>query len=317
LEITTADADTVRRMRGWPVGVALWLVVVGAAEVAGVIALWDFFVHSEHGQELDTIALTGNSIGQSHVSRVTETVLNTMSVVSIAVAVVILVFIALLRGRVLTAIVALLLIAGANITTQVLKAGLYRPRYGVDQMREAVGNSFPSGSTTAAAAVVVALIFVLPAKIRGLAALVGAAFAALVGVATLSAGWHRPSDAIAALLIVGGWACAGGLILLLFQRRAAPQDVAASDREAPHWFVIAMLALAGLVLLGLAVLGLHWIDEVADVPADQLSRRRLLAGYAGGAAGIAAAAAFVIALVMTTVHRVLPRTTAAPVPTSA
>jgi membrane-associated phospholipid phosphatase len=299
------------------VGVAVWLLVVGAAEVVGVFALWDFFVRSEHGQELDTIALTGNSIGQSRVSGVTDTVLNTMSVVSIAVAVAVVVFIALLRGRVATAVVTLLLIAGANVTTQLLKAGLYRPVYGVDKMRDAVGNSFPSGATTAAAAVVVALIFVLPAKVRGLAALLGAGFAALVGVATLSAGWHRPSDAIGALLVVGGWACAGGLVLLFFQRRAAPEDVAPSDREAPHWLVIAVLALIGAVLLGVAVLGAHWTNEVAEIPADELSRRRLFAGYAGGAAGIAAAAAFMVAAVMTTVHRVLPRTTAAAVPVDA
>src|SRR5690349_23545168 len=69
---------------GMKLGVAVWLVLVGAAEVVGVIALWRFFVRSEHGQVIDTIALTGNSIGQRRVGIITDTVLNTMSVISIA-----------------------------------------------------------------------------------------------------------------------------------------------------------------------------------------------------------------------------------------
>jgi hypothetical protein len=93
--------------------------------------------------------------------------------------------------------------------------------------------------------------------------------------------------------------------------------VAPSDREAPHRLVIAILLVVGVALLGVAALGVHWTDEVADIPADELSRRRLFAGYAGGAAGIAAAAAFMVAVVMTTVHRILPRTTAAAVPADA
>jgi membrane-associated phospholipid phosphatase len=282
-------------------GVAVWLLLVGAAEVVGVLALWRFFVRSEHGQVIDTIALTGNSIGQRRVGIITDTVLNTMSVISIAAAIAAVVFIALLRGRVGLALVSLLFIAGANLTTQVLKAGLYRPIYGVDKLRDQAGNSFPSGHTTAAAAVAVALVFVLPSRVRGVGAVLGAAFAGLVGVATLSAGWHRPSDAIAAMLIVGGWAGLAGLVLLLLRRT----DV--DERQGGHWGAVVFLAVAGIALLVVAALALRWTNQVLQIPPEELSRRRLFAAYAGGMAGIAGTACLVLAVVTSTIHAVVPR----------
>jgi len=283
------------------VGVALWLVLVGMAEVVAVVALWRFFVRTERGQEIDTIALTGNSIGQRRVGIITDTVLNTMSVVSIAAAIAAVVFIALLRGRIGLALVSLLFIAGANVTTQVLKAGLYRPMYGVDKIRDQVGNSFPSGHTTAAAAVAVALVFVLPSRVRGIGAVLGAAFAGLVGVATLSAGWHRPSDAVAAMLVVGGWACLAGLVLLFLRRPDA------DAREGGHWAAVAFLALVGIALLVIAALAMRWTNEVLQIPPDELSRRRLFAAYAGGMAGIAGTACLMIAAMTSTIHTIVPR----------
>jgi membrane-associated phospholipid phosphatase len=283
------------------IGVALWLVLAGAADVVGVVALWRFFIRTAHGQEIDTIALTGNSIGQQRVSIITDTVLNTMSVVSIAAAIAAVVFIALLRGRVGLALVALLFIAGANVTTQVLKVGLYRPIYGVDKVRDHVGNSFPSGHTTAAAAVAVALVFVLPARVRGIGAVLGAAFAGLVGVATLSAGWHRPSDAVAAMLVVGGWAGLAGLVLLLLRR----PDV--DEREGGHWGAVVFLALVGVALLVVSAFALRWTNQVLQIPPDELSRRRLFAAYAGGMAAIAGTACLMIATVTSTIHVIVPR----------
>src|SRR6185369_17388457 len=97
-------------------------------------------------------------------------------------------------GRVAVALLAMTLIIGANLTTQLLKLAITRPDFGVDPEREAVGNSLPSGHTAVAASVAVALVFVLPSRARGLGGILGAAFAGLAGVATLSAGWHRPSD---------------------------------------------------------------------------------------------------------------------------
>lgn len=279
-----------------------WLLVVAAVQVAAIIELWQFFVRTEHGQLLDTIALASNRIGADKIGGPVNTVLNAISVVAALAAAGTVGFIALVRRRVVLAMVAIMLIAGATITTQLLKRDITRPDLGVDEARAAAGNSFPSGHTTIAAAVAVALVLVLPPRVRGVGGLLGAGYAAIVGIATLSAGWHRPSDAIAAFLVVGVWAALAGLVLLAAQRRSDRVRVKESHRGA--WITIGVLAC--LLLVG-AVVALQVTDQVVRVPTEELSQRRLVAAYVGSAAGIAAAAGLMMTAVLATVHRVVPQ----------
>jgi membrane-associated phospholipid phosphatase len=289
-------------MRRWPIGLGLWLLVLAAVEVVCLVAVCRFFVQSEHGQLLDTVALAGNWIGRARIETLVDTVLNTVSVVSLVVATAVIGFIALIRRRVAVAFGAMLLIVGANLTTQLLKVLVERPRLGVDAERAAAGNSLPSGHTTVAAAVAVALLLVLPARLRGAGGVVGAVAAAVVGIATLSAGWHRPSDVVAALLVVGVWASMAGLFILVGQRRHGDVGYGPPNRVA-----VALLALSGLGLLAGAAIALALTDHVLTTPVDQLSRRRLLAAYGGGALGIAGVASLVVASVLATAHRVAPQ----------
>jgi len=284
--------------------VAIWLLLLAAAQVFAFVEVLRFFVRTGHGQLLDTAALTGNSIGWAKIEDLVGTTLNAISVLSLVVATVVIVFIALARGRIVLAVAAILLIAGANVTTQLVKYVTIRPNLGIDVERAAAGNSLPSGHTAVVGSVAVALVLVLPARVRGVGAVVGASLAALAGVATLSAGWHRPSDAVAALLIVGAWAAAAGLLLIAAQR---VEPVATREPvRSPHRVAVALLVVAGVALLAVAAVALNLTEQVLDVPADELSRRRLFAAYAGGAAGIAGTAAVVTALVLATVHRVVP-----------
>ncbi|MEV8513652.1 phosphatase PAP2 family protein [Dactylosporangium sp. NPDC051484] len=289
-------------MRGWPIGLALWLLFVTALEAAGAVAVWRFFVGTEHGQRLDYVAITGNSIGRAHVETLVHDTLNGISAVSLTAATIVIGFIALARRRVALAAGAVLLIGGANVTTQVLKALIHRPELGIDAQRAAAGNSLPSGHATVAASVAVALVLVLPAKARGPAALLGAVFAALAGVATLSAGWHRPSDAVAALLVVGAWAAAASLFIVIAQRRHGGVSYGS-----PNTYTTVFLTVVALGLLAGAALCMRLTDDVITRSVHDLSRGHLFVAYAGGALGIAGIAAAVVAAVLLTVHRVVPR----------
>jgi hypothetical protein len=261
------------------------------------VLVWRFFVRTERGQLMERIALTGNAIGQDRVTDLVNTVLNVVTVVSVIVAVVLVGFIALVRRRFRVALAATLLVAGANLTTQVLKqVVITRPEFGVDGELTAVGNSFPSGHTTVAASVAVALVLVVPPAVRGFAAVAGAGFAALTGVATLSAGWHRPSDAIGALLIVGGWAAGVSFLLVLTEREEAVPG--------GHPVAATLLGLAAVGFLGAAFVAFRMTEGVLGTAVDDLSRRQLFTAYAGGAAGIAGTAALVLSLISATVHRV-------------
>jgi membrane-associated phospholipid phosphatase len=288
-------------MRRWPLGLVLWLLALAGAEVVGFVLVAHFFVRSEHGQLLDTVALAGNRIGRARIEHLVDVILNTISVLSVAVATAAVGFIALIRRRIAVGVGVILLIAGANATTQLLKHALGRPDLGVDAARAAAGNSLPSGHTTIAASVAVAVTLVLPARMRGAGAVVGALGAAVVGVATLSAGWHRPSDAVAALLVVGAWAGVAGVFIVVAQRRHGDVDYGPANVPA-----LLALAAAGLVLLAWAAVALKLTDQVLATPPDELGRHRLLIAYTGGAAGIAGTAALVLAAVLATAHRVVP-----------
>nr|WP_201749227.1 phosphatase PAP2 family protein [Micromonospora acroterricola] len=285
--------------RGWT---AVWLVVMALVQAAAFLAVWRVAVHTEIGQWVDTAALTGNRIGQDRIDGPVDKLLNAMSVVSLLAATAMIGFIALIRGRIALAITATLLIAGANVSTQLLKYGLNRPDYGLDPERAAVGNSLPSGHTTVAASVAIALVLVLPAKVRAVGAFLAAAYAAAAGVATLSAGWHRPSDAVAAYLVVGVWAALAGLVLLVTQREQA--QVAPGDA---HRLAALLLGAAGVLALVVSMLALSWLVDLRGTGPDELSRRPLFVAYAGSAAGIAGTMAVVMALVLIVVHRLVPR----------
>lgn len=275
------------------------LIVV---QVLAFLALWRYAVGTQHGQWLDTVALTGNRIGQDRIEEPVNRVLNAMSVVSLLAATAFIGFIALIRGRVALAIMATLLIAGANATTQLLKYGLTRPDFGIDPDRAAVGNSLPSGHSAVAASVAIALVLVLPRQVRALGAVLGTAYAAFAGVATLSAGWHRPSDAVASFLVVGAWAALAGIVLLFTQR-----DEAQVESDDAHRVVGGVLGIGGLILLVGSAMALVWISGDGLPDPEGLARRTLLTGYAGSAVGIVGSIAVVMALVLTSVHRLVPR----------
>jgi membrane-associated phospholipid phosphatase len=281
---------------------AVWLLLLSAAQAVALVQLWRFFVHTEHGQLLDWIALTGNSIGRDRIDELVDRVLNAMSALSLAIATAVIGFIALIRGRKALALMTILLIVGANVTTQFLKYGIDRPDLGIDEERAAVGNSLPSGHTTVAASVAVALVLVLPPRMRALGALVGVAYTALAGVATMSAGWHRPSDAIAALLIVGAWTAVASVVLVLARRA---EDFV--EKQDAHRLATALLLIGGVGLLAVAAVAVGLTEQVLSTPPEDLGRRRLLAAYAGSAAGITGTASLVMGLILATVHRVVPR----------
>ncbi len=292
-------------MRKWPMGLALWLLGLAGAQIVAFILIWRLFVRSEHGQLLDTIALSGNSIGHARTAEIVDTILNAISAVSLTVATAVVGFIALARRRIAVAVGAVLLIAGSNLTTQVLKQVIYRPQLGVDPER--INNSLPSGHTTIVASVAAALILVLPARQRGAGAIAGAIVAALAGAATLSASWHRPSDAVAALLVVGAWACLASLFMIGAQRRHGEVEYGP-----PNQFAAIALSLGALVLLTAASLALVATDQILFTPVDEIGRRRLLIAYAGGTLGIAGTAFLVMACELATAHRVVPAVVAPP-----
>jgi len=272
------------------------------------VVLYRYFVLGASGQRLDTIALASNTtLGVDRLGGAVNTVLDAISVAAVCVAAGVVGFIALIRRRIALAVTSVVLIGGANLTTELLKHFLHRPDLGIDEARAGAGNSFPSGHTTIAASVMVAFVLVLPPRVRGGGAVVGSVYAAVVGIATLSAGWHRPSDAVGAFLVVGIWAALAGVLLRTLRRRGEKVVEAESHRVAGI-----ILWVAGAVLAALAVAALMYTRGIT-APMGTLSVRAREIAYGGSSAGIAAASTLMMAVILLTVHRIVPRRTPVPV----
>jgi PAP2 superfamily len=128
--------------------------------------------------------------------------------------------IALLRGRPRGVLAAVLVVVGANVTTQLLKVLLAHPRVKLAISGDPLEpNTFPSGHTTAAASIAVAYAFVLPAALRDLTLALGAAFALAMGCSVVAIGWHYPSDVLGAYLVVACW----GFAVLAAMRAVPPR----------------------------------------------------------------------------------------------
>lgn len=112
--------------------------------------------------------------------------------------------IALVRLRRMAGVTAVGLLVAANASIWLLKTHLpTRPDLGLREITPVTRNSLPSGHTTAVFSVVVALLIVLPGRGRRLIVLAGGAAAVVTALATMSAGWHRAGDSIAAFSWLG------------------------------------------------------------------------------------------------------------------
>jgi membrane-associated phospholipid phosphatase len=181
--------------------------VIAVLALWGVWATWDTFVASERGQRADQLALEGAARGQGVLWELAEPVLGVVSNSFVGLGLAAAVVLALARGRWWLAAQVAILVVGSNLTTQVLKyAVLDRPAL-LDVARADV-NTLPSGHTTVAASVAAGLLIAVPRRWRPVVAVAGAVYTGATGVSTLIGQWHRPSDVVAAVLVVLAWSAA-------------------------------------------------------------------------------------------------------------
>ena len=161
-----------------------------------------------------------------------------------AIGVLAVLIVAAVRRRWLLGAIALAILAGANLTTQILKPLLAEPRYHAFLENGQISDAaWPSGHTTAAVALALCAVLVSSARWRPLVAAVGALYAIGVIYAILLLGWHYPSDAVGGILVATGWTCLGLALVWTVDREAAARPVRGLAEGA------AVLAAAGVVAL--------------------------------------------------------------------
>jgi membrane-associated phospholipid phosphatase len=254
--------------------------LVALAATVGVVAVYLIFVRTGLGQVVDEAAMQGAEVSHPRLIEILNRTLDGTSLLSLGVVCLVAASIGLVRKRVDLAVGAGVLVLGANATTQALKTKLYRPNFG-----EYAPNSLPSGHTTAAVSVAFALVLVLPYAVRAAVSLAGAAYVTVIAVATVWAGWHRPSDTVAALLVVLAWG--GAVVTVIRLRRRRNRSRPTTGRSASRLATLP-LTIAGGVTAAVGLVGLAGVAVSETVIPNLVSD---LAAFIGGSAGIAAATA--------------------------
>jgi membrane-associated phospholipid phosphatase len=106
-----------------------------------------------------------------------------------------------LWGRKRQAVGAVVLVAVACLTSQLIKVAAAHPRYQPILLHQLPDTAFPSGHATAAMSLALAAALVAPSRWRVPTAIVGGSFVLAVSLALMIQGWHFPSDVLAGLLI--------------------------------------------------------------------------------------------------------------------
>ena len=167
------------------------------------------------------------------------------------------VLVALARRRGREACAVVVLVFGAGATTLVLKHVLPQPTAAsfLGIVSPVPDPRFPSGHSTAAMALVLALTFVAPARLRPVVAGLGAVFAAAVGYSLLTVGSHFLTDVFGGFLVAATWSLVTVAGLTEVERRLGTspnQSGPISIREAltpPLVALLAILALAAIALV--------------------------------------------------------------------
>lgn len=259
------------------------------------ILTWRIFVTTTRGQLVEEAARIGSADARDSLTGITGTLLGAVSVPFLVLVVAGAVLVSLLQRRWSIAVAAIVLLVGANLTTQVLKDQLSRP----PDDASALGlNSFPSGHATVAASIAAAALLVVPVRWRPTIALLGALMSSAIGISTMigsqDVAWHRGSDVVAAMLITAMWYFAVEAVLAaIAEKDGGP----ASGGNAPPALVkipLRILTVLGFLCAGLGLGALGATAVRAPITTDIGYQ----VAFLGSVFGVAAVACFTQAMML-------------------
>lgn len=204
----------------------IWCVVCGLIMVAVAFGLWWLAVRTQLGQSYEEMVIEGfgeNAL-PSWLSLVLAPLRKSVVIVSISVLIgCIALVIAIVRKRwwLIGQCVVIMLL---SLSSEPLKKIL--PRELLVNIETLAKNSAPSGHTLLIACACALLVCCVTRTFRAWTALVSAVFTCLVAYSLMAGKWHRPTDVIMSLLLVG----AASLFALAASRKSG-MDIPGSRRS--------------------------------------------------------------------------------------
>jgi membrane-associated phospholipid phosphatase len=251
------------------------LLVSSAACVGAFIALLLVAYHTGPGRWLDNAAVDGFlSVQNAQTAPLAHRIAGLCDPGPyILIALAIVATAAVTRGA-RRALAAGLLLTVTAFSSQILKPTLASGHFDAHLVGSGyyihpmiLTDAFPSGHSTAAMSIALALVIVAPRAWRPVAAAFGALFTLAVSFSILTLGWHYPSDVLGGYLVAMAWC----LFLIAITRIAdvrwpEPGSLAAATRRA----ISARDTAIGLVVAATAAIGLA--IGAASTRADELVR---------------------------------------------
>jgi membrane-associated phospholipid phosphatase len=192
---------------------AFWrLVALSAVSTILTVALYGLTVGTEVGQLVGELILGGRPTAAA--AGDAAAVLSSISRISLVMGTITLASFALLQRRTRLALGVVVMIIGANVTTQLAKDLVLDRIDQLDGLFYPLSNSFPSGHVTAAASVAAGLLLVVPPVLRAPTAVAASLAITSVGLSTLLLGWHRMADVVGGTLVATAWAAGVSAILV-------------------------------------------------------------------------------------------------------
>ena len=226
---------------------ALRLALVSAL---AVLVLYVVLVRTRWGQEIDDLAFEGRGAVRPESTARLDSMLRTVTEVSLFLLGGAIVLLALAQRRVRLAFVVGACMSAAVLTTELLKhVVLGRPSFaGIEGITH---NSYPSGHATIGMVLSLGLVMVSSSRWRRAATVAAAVLATVFGTAVLSTGWHRPSDSLGAFAVALAWFAAGHALLVWSDLAHPYRYGIATDTDRPP--SQGLLVAAGLALLAFLV----------------------------------------------------------------
>jgi hypothetical protein len=253
-------------------------IATAAVSVLLLPAVYFVTVRTGIGQRFEDSVWRGS--GQTAIQRPAQATraLDLIGTWTTIAAVAVVFLIGLARRQVAQAVAGVAVIGASVGTAEFLKRTLARPNLVPGWYAE--GNSFPSGHTAVAMAVMCALILVAPYRLRGLIALCSAAAATEIGALTIVARWHRTSDTLGADVIVLGYASLAVLALAAAGRIRPAQALSGGARAARGLLTFGPIGIGTAVTLCGAGLfaALTYYHRVRFAPGYEISHYALYAG---------------------------------------
>jgi membrane-associated phospholipid phosphatase len=180
------------------------LALAGACVLA-LAAIWSIAALVPAAHMKDAVALYKfTTLDQPQLETVAKFLLHMMDASLFILWGIALIAVAIARERPRVAFAVLVVLALAPLTSEQLKPLLAHSH---DQVGYVTINaaSWPSGHSTAAAALALCAVLVAPARLRPIVGALGAVFVLAVGASLLMLAWHMPSDVLGGYVVAALW----------------------------------------------------------------------------------------------------------------